>query len=176
MFENLNKSIAKVLNAYAVPEEAIAVFWEVVIELVDLLPNGWKVAWGSLSGCSSNAGKDRLLGATCPMIKYVVIDLGYLCNLFRITRVPAKGTFKFKIWKWMLKSIIKIFVRHEFRHANQFEYLEKHGVPWWAAFLAESKTPYMDQVCEKDARAFQYFGIAQSLGSAMKPIIKMVRG
>lgn len=160
----------------AVPEEAIEIFWEVVVELAAILPDGWRVTHCSLTGCFSNAGGERLIGITSPLYKTVAIDIGQLCAALRINRVPKPGTFKFKVWRWTVRSLLKIFIRHEFRHANQFEYLAKHGVPWYAAYLAERHTPYMDQILEKDARQFQYFGLAKSLESAMAPLIKMIRG
>ena len=174
MLESLKK--IESLFGTSVPEEAIRVFWETVCELLYLLPEGWKVTHSCLFGCCSNAGGERLIGATVPMVKMVIIDVGQLCSSLRMSRVPKSGTLKFTIWHWIFKTILKIFIRHEFRHANQFEYLAKHGVPWFAAMLAESHTPYLDQVVEKDAISFQYFGIGKSLNKAMAPIIKMVRG
>ena len=173
----MKETLKKLENLFgtAVPEEAIEIFWEVVVELAGILPNGWKVTHCSLVGCCSNAGGETLIGVTTPLYKTVAIDIEQLLAALRINRVP-KGTFKFKIWRWITKAILKIFIRHEFRHANQFEYLAKHGVPWYAAYLAERNTPYMEQIMEKDARQFQYFGLAKSLESAMTPLVKMVRG
>lgn len=156
-------------------EEFIAVFWETVCELIHLLPEGWTVTHSSLFGCVSNYSS-RCLAGTFGMVKCISFDLEYIDTILHLDRKPVKGTFKYKLWKFLTKFVLAELIRHEFRHANQFQYLGQHGVPWYAALLAESHTPYMDQIMEKDARQFQYFGIARSLDKAMAPIIKMVRG
>jgi len=69
-----------------------------------------------------------------------------------------------------LRKLAEEFVRHEWRHGCQFNWLRKHGYNVFDALMAENATKYGEGPLEADAHRFQR-GIEDDLDVAMVSFI-----
>lgn len=128
------------------------------------LPESVKKALGLGAGAVGIA--NRLMGLTVP----AELLLGWDGEIYDQLYLFYKPLIQVAHNIDELEELVKEYVRHEWRHGCQFNWLRAHGVDVIAALMQENSTVYGSGPLETDAHKFQW-GQADELDAAMASFI-----